>query len=145
MPELRLATARKRQEEGQGILEFILTLPVWLLLVWMIWSFALHWWMQVSAATAVHDGVAAAAQGGTLAEGRRRAEHLLEASLGAQGAGLRERLLLQRVPSHRSVYGSAAASWRSPLSYWGFPEMPVAASSFQRDERFYGGAPDGWE
>ena len=127
------------------MIEFILTLPVWLLLAWMIWSFALHWWMQVSTATAVHDGVAAVAQEGTLAEGYRRAERVLEASLGALGAGLRESLHLQRIPSHRSVYGRAAASWRSPLSYWGFPDMPVAASSFQRDERFYGGAPDGWE
>jgi len=145
MPKQPVIQARARGEEGQGMVEFLLTLPVWLLLAWLIWSFALHWWMQVSTATAVHDGVSVVAQGGGLPEGRQRAQRVLQAALGTLGDGLQESLHLQRVATHRSVYGRAGTAWRSPLRYWGFPDLMVGASSFQRDERFYGGAPDGWE
>lgn len=132
-------------EKGQGMIEFLMTLPVWMLLIWMIWSYAIHWWMQVSAATAVHDGVAIVAQGGTAAQGKERAGEILDSSLGPLGEGLADQVWIEPLPSHRSVIGGVSASWRSPLSYWGFPEMQVSARSFQRDERFYGGAPHAWE
>jgi hypothetical protein len=141
----RLPPQKEKREAGQGMLEFILTLPVFVLLTWMIFSYAMHWWMQVTAATAVHDGVAVIAQGRTIPQGRREAGKLIDASLGRMGEGLKERLWLERLPSHRSVIGGLSATWRSPLSYWGFPAMPVSARSFQRDERFYGGAPYAWE
>jgi hypothetical protein len=127
------------------MVEFLLTLPVFMLLVWMIWSFAMHWWMQVSAATAVHDAVQVIAQGGTIAQGQHKAENELEAALGPLGKSLSEQIWMERLHSHRSVMGGVSASWRSPLSYWGFPEMPISARSFQRNERFYGGAPYAWE
>jgi len=132
-------------EEGQGMIELLMTLPLWLLLTWMIWSFALYWWMQVSAATAVHDGVGVVAQGGTIPQGKARAGEILESALGPMGESLMERLWMEHLGSHRSVIGGVNASWRSPLSYWGFPRMTISARSFQRDERFYGGAPYAWE
>ena len=136
---------QNKAERGQGMIEFIITLPVWTLLIWMLWSYAMHWWMQVTAATAVHDGVAVIAQGGTIPQGRKEAGKIIDAAVGRMGSGIKEHLWLQRVPSHRSVIGEVDAEWRSPLSYWGFPAMPVSARSFQREERFYGGAPYAWE
>ena len=132
------------------MIEFLMTLPVWMLLIWMIWSYAIHWWMQVSAATAVHDGVAIkfAQHAGievAAAQGKERAGEILDSSLGPLGEGLADQVWIEPLPSHRSVIGGVSASWRSPLSYWGFPEMQVSARSFQRDERFYGGAPHAWE
>ena len=132
-------------ERGQGMLEFVVTLPLWLLLATMVWSFALYWWMQVSAATAVHDGVGVVAQGGAVHQGRGRAAQVLDAALGPMGEGLKRALWVRHLPAHRSVVGGLSASWQSPLRYWGFPDMHISARSFQRDERFYGGAPDVWE
>ena len=141
----RILGKLRNDEKGQGLLEFLITLPVWMLLFWMIWSFALYWWTQVSTATAIHEGMSVIAQGGTVPKGRAEAEGILESALGSQADGLKERLFLYRLAPWRSVMGSVRATWEPPLRAYGFPDMPVGARSFQRNERFYGGAPDGWE
>lgn len=142
-----MATRKKKKidERGQALLEFLIVVPLFMFLFWMVWSFALYWWMQVSAATAVTEGVAVIAQGGSIPQGRRAADAVLDAALGPTAKGLKEGMQFNLVPWQRSVLGDVQASWRSPLSYYGFPPMRVRARSFQRDERFYGGAPGEWE
>ena len=132
-------------EEGGGYVEFLITLPLFMLLVLLVWSFALYWWMQVSAATAIHDGVRVAAQGGTIVQGRTRAYERLEAALGKLAEPIEEKLYIIRLPALRSVRGGVEYTYHSPLRYFGFPGFQVKATSFQREERFYGGRPGKWE
>ena len=136
---------KKIDESGQALLEFLIVIPLFMFLFWMIWSYALGWWIQVSAATAVHDGVAVVAQGSSIPQGRQAANSILDAALGPTAEGLKEGLAFYYVPWQRSVQGDIESIWRSPLSYYGFPPMQVRARSSQRVERFYGGAPDEWE
>ena len=135
------------QEQGQTIIEFVLTLPLLLLVVYIIAIAGWHWWTQVTVSTAVHDGVQAAARtppgGYPLVEGRREAEGILYAALGRSATPYRDNLRLHLVPQRRGVYGELEYSHTAFL----LGRMTEKASSFQRAEQFYGGGPIGgtWE
>lgn len=134
-------------EQGQTIIEFVLSLPLLLLVVYIIAVAGWHWWTQVTVATAVHDGVARAARteftGFPLIEGRRKAVGILQAALGRSAEPYCENLRLHLVPQRRGVYGELEYSHNAFL----LGRMTERASSFQRAEQFYGGGPIGgtWE
>ncbi len=51
---------------GQGSLEFVATLPLYLLLFFLLLYFGLYLWLQIIASVALHDGVRVTAETGNV-------------------------------------------------------------------------------
>ena len=133
----------KTDQRGQGLLEWTVTLPLFLVLCVGIAFYAWTWWNQVTAAAAIHDGVyAAAVKGGNLSAGYGRVQEMLGASVGNFSRGYT--VQLSRTGGTRSVYGELSNPDAVQLPFLGRMLFGIRASSFQRAERFYGGPPQGW-
>ncbi len=128
-------------EAGQGALEFIVTVPLYLLLFALIFWFGLYMWMQIVSSTALHDGVRAAAQTGDVNLGYARARALMSAGLGGLARGPMSAMVIYQDPATRSVRGRLDYSWRTELIGFGVPPLRARASSYMRREIFYGGPP----
>lgn len=128
---------------GQGLVEWTVALPVFLMLCAGIAFYAWTWWNQTSAATAIHDGTyAAAIQGGNTGTGYGRIRSMLNASVGNFTGSYTIRL--SKVGGMRSVSGAISNPSAITLPFLGRMLFGIRASSFQRAERFYGGPPHGW-
>jgi Flp pilus assembly protein TadG len=121
-------------QSGQGALEFIVTLPLYLLLFLLVLWFGLYMWMQIVASVALHDGVRVTAETGSAAQGYARARSIMEAGLGGLSAG-------PVSTSSRGVLGRVDYAWRTELAGLGIEPLRARASSFARLEQFYGGPP----
>lgn len=139
---------------GQAYLEFLISLPVFLFLFGLAIMIAWYWWMQASAAVALHEGTrVAAVEGGSTAQGLQTTEWMLRQSLGPYfGPRVAGGAAIVEVPPLRSVMGMVR--YDAPPNFLGgilgtvLWERPwfVRASSFQRREKFYPGPPQaGWE
>ncbi len=136
-----LLTDRK----GQGALEFVATLPLYLLLFFLVLYGGLYMWIQIISATALHDGVRAAAETGNVRLGYARAQTLMRSGLGGLSTGPESTLVIYVNPGLRGVQGRIDYAWRTELLGFGLEPLRVRASSFARLERFYGGPPGGIE
>ena len=131
-----------RSRSGQGSLEFIVTLPLYLLLFLLILYFALYLWMQIVSSVALHDGVRVTAETGSAAQGYARAQTILRAGLGGLARGPESTLAIHVNPAARGAQGRIDYAWRTELLGFGIEPLRVRASSYARLERFYGGPPD---
>ncbi len=130
---------------GQGTLEFIVTIPLYLLLFFLVLYFGIYMWMQIVSSVALHDGVRVTAETGNVGQGYARAQTILRAGLGGLALGPESGLTLAVAPAARGVRGRIDYSWRTELVGFGLTPLRVRASSFARMERFYGGPPGGIE
>lgn len=130
-------------QRGQGLMEWTVALPLFLLLCLSIAFYAWTWWNQVTAAAAIHDGVyVAAIKGGDIGAGYGRVQTMLNASVGNFSNQYSVRFLQQG--GTKSVLGEITNPNSVQLPFLGRMLFNVRASSFQRAERFYGGPPKGW-
>jgi len=101
------------------------------------------WWNQVTAATAIHDGVYLVARhGGDVARGMAHIRSLLEAALGGYAQGFSYEITTDL--ASRSVRGAIEQQEVVSLPFVGQFTFSVKASSFQRLEQFWAGPPAGW-
>ena len=126
-------------EKGQAMAELAISLPVFLLAALLVGYFAWWWWNQTVAATAITDGVRAAA---VQADGYQRAAGILTAGLGSVAQPYITSVRIWRFPTLRGVYGSVSGELSVPFVNW---KLSVQSSSFQREEQFYAGPPEEWE
>lgn len=142
-PIFRVVARWNDDARGQGLIEWTVTLPLFLLLCAGIVFYAWAWWNQVSAAAAIHDGVyVAAIQRGDMGAGYGRIREMLNASVGNFSNQYSVRLTRQS--GMRSVSGELSNPNSVKLPFLGRMLFNIRASSFQRAERFYGGPPQGW-
>ncbi|MBI3913115.1 MAG: pilus assembly protein [Chloroflexi bacterium] len=130
-------------ERGEDLVEWTVGLPVFLVLCAGIAFYAWLWWNQVSAAAAVHDGTYfAAIRGGSIAEGQTRTMRMLQASVGSFSHRYETRFGASA--AERSVIGIVRSPNLFNVPFIGPLTMRIQASSFQRQEQFYGGPPSPW-
>ena len=132
-----------RGECGQDLVEWTIGLPIFLILCAGIVFYAWMWWNQVAAAAAVHDGTyLAATRGGDTSAGYARAQRMLRSAVG----GFASSYSISLAPSRgqRSVVGSVKNHRVFQLPFLGALPLNIQAQSFQRQEQFYGGPPQGW-
>jgi hypothetical protein len=140
---IRSLTRLGQEEDGQDLVEWTVGLPVFLILCAGIVFYAWMWWNQVAAAAAVHDGVyLAAMRGGDPSAGYARAQRMLRSSVGSFASSYS--ISIGADASRRSVLGSIRNDSVFPLPFVGALPLHVQAQSFQRQEQFYGGPPQGW-
>ena len=141
---IRKAGARFHADaRGQDMIEWIIGLPLFLLLCGAIAFFAWLWWNQTTAAIAIHDGVYYSAQrGGNIGAGMTRTHQLLGAALGR--ASEHYQISIAEDPSSRSMIGHLTSSDVMGIPFLGRLPLNIRASSWQRLEQFYGGPPRGW-
>lgn len=76
---MRMAVLRRASERGASVVEWVLLVPVLLLLILTIIQFALVWHAEQVAQAAASQALSAARiQGGTQAAGQREAQHILD-------------------------------------------------------------------
>ncbi len=132
-----------RDGRGQDVLEWTVSLPVFLILCAGIAFYAWAWWNQTTAAAAIHDGTyLAAVKGGDTGAGYGRVHEMLNAAVGSFSS--RYNYGLAPMGGSRSVWGTIENSSVVRLPFLGPMLFRIRASSFQRQERFYGGPPQGW-
>ena len=137
---------RARREAGQAYLEFVVVLGAMVALALFVAVFGWHWWTQVTAATAIHDAVyAAAIQGGSRAEGHQVMRGLLNAALGGTAHQFDGKVVIRYLPDWRATVGWVNDVRPVALPFLGDGMLTVRAASLQRTERFYGGPPEDWE
>ena len=84
-----LRSGRARNQEGQGLVELAITLPVLLLTALAVLQFALYVHAQNVVSTACAEGaIVASAGNGTLGDGVTTARALLTAGLGSTGSAV---------------------------------------------------------
>ena len=138
--------SRVRREAGQAYLEFVVVLSALVALALFLAVFGWHWWTQVTAATAIHDAVyAAAIEGGSRAEGYRTMRGLLNAALGGTAGQFAGKVSILYLPDWRSTVGWVSDVRTVALPFLGGGVLTVRAASVQRTERFYAGPPEDWE
>ena len=136
---------KEKGEEGQALLEWILVFPLLTLLLLFVGLFAWWWWEQTTAAWAIHDGVhVAARQGGSVGAGLSVVDQELSSALGGYASRFSGHVSIFHDPARRSVRGEIDLPQNIDVPFVGPVLFRVRASSFQRDERFYGGPPSGW-
>jgi len=127
---------------GQDVVEFIITLPGFLLLILLIALVVWLWYSQGTAAVAINRATLEAAQGGVEeALGLLRGD--LRAALGGTADIYDCRIV--HLPEMRATAGDISASRRVCLPFLGCLDFTVRARSLWRRERFYGGPPGEWE
>lgn len=125
------------------MIEWVIGLPLFLLLCGAIAFYAWLWWNQTTAAIAIHDGAYLAAQrGGSVAAGSARTARMLNAALG-KTSGRYYWTMIQDEDT-RSVIGYIYNDDVMKIPYIGRMPLVIRAGSYQRWEQFYGGPPDGW-
>lgn len=128
---------------GQGLLEWTVALPLFLILCVGIAFYAWTWWNQTTAATAIHDGTyVAAIKGGNTGAGYGRVQQMLKSSVGSFSDRYTTRLT--RMGGMRSMSGAISNPSAVKFPFLGTMLFGIRASSFQRAEQFYGGPPHGW-
>jgi hypothetical protein len=132
-----------RDERGQDMLEWVIGLPLFLLLCGAIAFYAWLWWNQTTAAIAIHDGTYLAAQrGGSFGAGMGRTRQLLGAALGAASGDYQ--VSIAEDPATRSMIGHIENNGVLRIPFLGSMPLRIRAASWQRLEQFYGGPPQGW-
>ncbi len=140
---VRWLTRFGQEEDGQDLVEWTVGLPVFLILCAGIVFYAWMWWNQVAAAAAVHDGVyLAAMRGGDTSAGYARAQRMLRSSVGSFAGSYS--ISIGSDAGRRSVLGSIRNDSVFQLPFIGALPLHIQAQSFQRQEQFYGGPPQGW-
>ena len=142
----RKGRQRRDREAGQAYLEFVVVLSALVALALFLAVFGWHWWTQVTAATAIHDAVhAAAVEGGSRAEGFHTMQRRLNAALGGTAGQFDGKVSILYLPDWRSTVGWVSDVRPVALPFLGSGVLTVRAASLQRTERFYAGPPEDWE
>lgn len=143
----RWRSSRVAQDEtGAVAVEFVLVLPMMLVLVVLAIEFSMFWWERMTVSTATFDATRTVASGHTPAEGYALYNQLA-GGLGGSGADGGFSLAVQ--PGLRSVRSSTNVTWHWPFGLpallSGAPEVHLKASAFFRLEEFWPGPPGTFE
>jgi len=143
----RLRNSRvARDERGAVAVEFVLVLPMMLVLIVLAIEFSLFWWERMTVSTATFDATRAVASGHTPAEGYALYDQLA-GGLGAAGSDGGFSLSVQ--PGLRSVRSRTNVTWNWPFGLPAVlganPEVQLKASAFFRLEEFWPGPPSKFE
>lgn len=145
-PDRAENTEEKQGEQGQAYIEFIIVLPLMIILFYFVGVQAWWWWNQTTAAVAIHDGTAAMGHhGGSLAEGHAEVREALTAALGGVASEYAGTYRLVDLPAMRATTGYIRNETVVDIPYVGSRLFTVEARSFQRREQFYGGPPSFFE
>ena len=131
------------QEEGQAEVEVALTLLFFLATILVFVELVWLWWGQLTAAVALHDGVAAAGRTGDVYAGQGEMRRLVYAALDERRAdALVDNAVLQVSGWQRMVSGRIDVPWPPLLFPLPSDMRPrIRATSIQRLEGFYPGQP----
>jgi len=136
----------EEKEAGAAMVEFALVFPLLTLLFLLIAVYGWYWWNQTTAATAIHNGVyAAAIKGGDKAAGYDETTATLRAALGGAADSYDDSFYIITRPGWRSDIGGIENERVIDIPWVGPLLFTVKARAVQRHERFYGGRPTGWE
>ncbi len=143
----RLSTGRAAPDEtGTVAVEFVLVLPLMLVLIVLAIEFSMFWWERMTVSTATFDATRAVAAGHTRAEGYALYDQLA-GGLGAAGSDGGFSLEVQ--PGLRSVRSRTNVTWHWPFGLpvvlGANPEVHLKASAFFRLEEFWPGPPATFE
>ncbi len=135
-----------RDETGAVAVEFVLVLPLMLVLIALAIEFSLFWWERMTVSTATFDATRVVASGHTPAEGYALYDQLA-GGLGAAGSEGGFSLAVQ--PGLRSVRSRTNVTWNWPFGLpallGAHPEVQLKASGFFRLEEFWPGPPGTFE
>ena len=139
----------RRNRRGQAYLEFVIVLPLILLLIFLAWEFAYFWWSRAVASSATFEATRVVASGGTPAEGYALYNDLLSTGLGQMANQYRGGFSLTVQPASRSVRARASVPWQWPTGLGGLMggglNLTLKSSTFFRLEEFYPGPPGTFE
>lgn len=135
-----------RDETGAVAVEFVLVLPMMLVLVVLAIEFSMFWWERMTVSTATFDATRAVASGHSSAEGYALYNQLA-GGLGGTGADGGFSLAVQS--GLRSVRSRTNVTWHWPFGLPALlsanPEVQLKASAFFRLEEFWPGPPGTFE
>jgi Flp pilus assembly protein TadG len=133
-------------ETGAVAVEFVLVLPMMLVLIVLAIEFSMFWWERMTVSTATFDATRAVASGHTPAEGYALYNQLA-GGLGGSRADGGFSLAVQ--PGLRSVRSRTNVTWHWPFGLPALlsanPEVQLKASAFFRLEEFWPGPPGKFE
>ena len=136
----------RQDETGAAAVEFVLVLPMLVVLVALAIEFGMFWWERMTVSTATFDATRTVAAGHSPAEGYALYEQLA-GGLGAEGGEGGFTLTVQ--PSLRSVRSRTNVTWNWPFGLPALlganPQVQLKASAFFRLEEFWPGPPDEFE
>ena len=143
----RWRNSRVAQDEtGAVAVEFVLIMPMMLILTMLAIEFGKFWWERMTVSTATFDATRAVASGHTPAEGYTLYNQLA-GGLGSVGSGGGFSLAVQ--PGLRSVRSRANIPWSWPFGLPALlgaaPQVQLKASAFFRLEEFWPGPPGRFE
>ncbi len=102
-------------KSGPRSLEFVATLPLYLLVFFLVLYFGLYMWMQIMAPVALHDGVRVTAETGNVVAWYARARIVMEAGLSglarAPSPHWRSQSIRLRAVSRAGLTTRGAPSW----------------------------------
>lgn len=138
-----------RRERGQAYVEFVIVIPVVLLLIFLAWEFAYFWWARMVVSTATFEAARAVAVGEPVEDGYAIYDDLVVNGLGQMSQQHAGGFSLYAQPAFRSVRANASVPYRWPsglAALMGFsPDLTLRASAFFRLEEFYPGPPEQFE
>ncbi len=133
-------------ETGAVAVEFVLVLPMMLVLSVLAIEFSMFWWERMTVSTATFDATRAVASGQSSAEGYALYNQLA-GGLGGNGTDGGFSLAVQ--PDLRSVRSRTNITWSWPFGLPALlsanPEVQLKASAFFRLEEFWPGPPGQFE
>jgi hypothetical protein len=138
-----------RKRKAQTYVEFLVVLPLLLLLIFLLWEFAYYFWAKEVITTATFEAARTVAGGGGVAEGYSVYRDIVRDGLGRLGQEMSGGFYLASNPALRSVSARTEVRypWPSGLAAFmgGGLNLKVKASSFFRLERFWPGPPEAME
>jgi len=146
---VRVGKILRRKQSGQGYIEFIVVLPLLLLLILLAWEMGYLWWSRMVVSTATFEAARYVAAGEPPAAGYAVYDQVLDLGLGKMAEEHRGHFSLAVQPSLRSVRARARVPYQWPAGLsalmGGGVDLHLKASAFFRLEQFYGGPPGTFE
>ena len=134
---------------GQGYIEFIIVLPIMLLLILLAWEFSYFWWSRMVVSSATFEAARHVANGQPPAVGYAVYNEMLDIGLGQMAQDHRGHFSLAIQPGLRSVSAQADVPYQTQTGVsalvGGMDGLSLKASAFFRLEQFFGGPPDMFE
>ena len=139
-----------RKPNGQAYLEFILVLPVMLLLILLVLDFGEYLWGRMVVSTGTFEAARQVANGHSTIQGLKVYKDVVGSGLGSlNGSDTLNGLSLSVQPAQRSVRAQANIPWTwpfgTPVLLGASPQLHLKASAFFRLERLYLGPPGPFE
>ena len=141
---------RLHKPNGQTLVEFIIVLPVMMLLILLVLDFGEYLWGRMVVSTGTFEAARQVANGRSQIQGLKVYRDVVGSGLGRlNGSDTLNGLSLSVQPGQRSVRAQANILWTwpfgSPVLLGAAPQMHLKASAFFRLERLYLGPPGPFE